>query len=351
MPKTPLYETQAAQGARFGEYAGVETAANFGDASAELEALRHGAGVYDLGWRAKLIGTGEDRVRWFNGMVTNNIKDLPQHYGAYTFLLNAQGQIQADMFVYNRGDYVLVDTDRSQAARVRDIFEKYIIMDDVAIEDASEKLSAIGLQGAQATAVLERLGHDVSALAPLQVVDTKLGEAGISVVRTDSPLPTFEIWASMPNLPTLWLSLTAAGAKAIGYEAYETMRVIAGRPRYGLDIGERDLPQETAQDRALNFRKGCYVGQEIVERIHSRGKVHRSLAGLIISGPLPKQGATVEAAGRQIGELRSVVSLALNGSTRTYALASLRRDAIPAGATLQIGASTATLSELPFRIE
>src|SRR6266850_12281 len=147
MPKTPLYETLGAQGARFGEYAGVETAANFGDPSAELEALRHGAGAYDLGWRAKLLGSGEDRVRWFNGMVTNNIKDLPQDHGAYTFLLNAQGQIQADMYVYNRGDYVLVDTDLSQALRVREIFEKYIIMDDVAIEDASDKLSAIGLQG------------------------------------------------------------------------------------------------------------------------------------------------------------------------------------------------------------
>src|SRR6266478_7059532 len=118
MPKTPLYETFAAQGAKFGEY-GAETAASFGDTPAELDALRKGAGIYDLGWRAKLIGTGEDRVRWFNGMVTNNIKDLSQNDGAYTFLLNAQGQIQADMYVYTRGDYILVDTDRSQAVRVR----------------------------------------------------------------------------------------------------------------------------------------------------------------------------------------------------------------------------------------
>jgi folate-binding protein YgfZ len=351
MPKTPLYETFAAQGAKFGEYAGAETAANFGDTPAELEALRKGAGVYDLGWRAKLIGTGEDRVRWFNGMVTNNIKDLPQHHGAYTFLLSAQGQIQADMYVYNRGEYILVDTDLSQAARVREIFEKYIIMDDVAIEDASVKLSAIGLQGPEAAEVLQHLGQDVSGLAPLQIVDTKLGEAGISIVRTDSPLPTFEIWGSTPNISTLWLSLTTAGAKPVGYEAYESIRILAGRPRYGIDIGERDLPQETAQDRALNFRKGCYVGQEIVERIHSRGKVHRSLAGLVIEGDRPLPGAAVEAGGKQIGEIRSVTSLSQNGSTRSFALASLRRDAIPAGATLQIGASTATLSELPFRID
>jgi folate-binding protein YgfZ len=234
---------------------------------------------------------------------------------------------------------------------VREIFEKYIIMDDVAIEDASDKLSAIGLQGPKAADVLKHLGHDVSGIANLQVVDTKLGDAGISLIRTDSPLATFEIWASTPNLPTLWLALVAAGAKPVGFEAYESMRVVAGRPRYGIDIGERDLPQETAQDRALNFRKGCYVGQEIVERIHSRGKVHRSLTGLEISGPAPKPGASVEVAGKQIGEIRSVTSVALNGSSCTLALASLRRDAIPAGSTLRVGDSNARLSELPFRIE
>src|SRR5437868_3921957 len=216
MAKTPLYDTLAAQGAVFGEYSGSETAAKFSDVSSELEALLHGAGVYDLGWRAKLIGTGEDRVRWFNGMVTNNIKDLAQNQGAYTFLLNAQGQIQADMYAYNRGEYMLVDTDHSQAERVREIFEKYIIMDDVAIEDASEKLSAIGLQGQKAAEILQHLGHDVSALTPLNIVDTKLGEAGISIVQTDSPLPTFELWASTPNLPTLWLSLVAGGATPVG---------------------------------------------------------------------------------------------------------------------------------------
>src|SRR3954466_12816195 len=207
MPETPLHDTLAARGAKFGEYCGAETASDFGDVSAEVEALRGGAGVYDLGWRAKLISTGEDRVRWFNGMVTNNIKDLAQNQGVYTFLLNAQGQIQADMYVYNRGEHIIVDTDRSQADRAREIFEKYIIMDDVAIEDASEKLSAIGLQGPKAEAVLQHLGHDISGPAPLTVTDTKLGEAGISIVRSDSPIPTFEIWASTPNLPTLWLSL------------------------------------------------------------------------------------------------------------------------------------------------
>jgi len=351
MPKTPLYETFAAQGASFGEYAGAETPARFGETSAEIAALRQSAGVYDLGWRAKLLATGDDRARWFNGMVTNNIKDLPQNQGLYSFLLNAQGQIQADMYVYNRADHILVDTDESQVARVRELFDKYIIMDDVAISDASEKLSAIGIQGPGSAEVLKRLGHDVAALKPLEIVETSLGEAGISIVRRDWPCPAFEIWASAPNLPTLWASLTAGGAKSVGSDAYESMRVLLGMPRYGVDIGDRDLPQETGQQRALNFRKGCYVGQEIVERIHSRGKVHRSLAGLIIEGSAPHPGAAVQSQGKQIGEVRSVATLPVNGSSRTFALASLRREALPAGAPLQVGESSATLSDLPFKIE
>lgn len=351
MPKTPLFETFSAQGAQFGQYAGAETASHFGVNTTEVHTLQHEAGVFDLGWRAKLLATGEDRVRWFNGMVTNNIKDLPQDHGVYSFLLNAQGQIQADMYVYNRGEHILVDTDESQVARVREIFEKYIIMDDVSLADASDKLSAIGLQGPQAIEIFKRLGHDVSAFQPLEVMDTKLGEAGISIVRRDWPVPSFEIWAFASNLPMLWAALVTAGAKPVGSEAYEKVRVLLGMPRYGVDIGDRDLPQETAQDRALNFRKGCYVGQEIVERIHSRGKVHRSLAGLIIDGPAPPSGTAVQSAGKQIGEVRSVVTLPLNGASRTLALASLRREAIPAGAELQVGEATAKLFELPFKLE
>ena len=351
MPKTPLYETFAAQGASFGEYAGAETPTRFGEVGAEIAALRESSGVFDLGWRAKLLATGDDRVRWFNGMVTNNIKDLPQDHGAYSFLLNAQGQIQADMYVYNRSDYILVDTDESQGARVRELFDKYIIMDDVSISDASEKLSAIGIQGPESADVVKRLGQDVSGLKPLEIVDTKLGETSISIVRRDWPAPAFEIWASASNLPTLWASVTAAGAKPVGSEAYESVRVLLGMPRYGMDIGDRDLPQETGQDRALNFRKGCYVGQEIVERIHSRGKVHRSLAGVIIEGPAPKSGVLVQSQGKQIGEVRSVTTIPVNGSSRTFALASLRRDALPAGASLQVGNANATLSDLPFKIE
>src|SRR5260370_12388439 len=102
--KTPLYDTLAGSGARMGEYRGVQTALGWRDAAAEFTTLHSGCAVYDLGWRAKLTITSQDRVRWMNGMVTNNIRDLALNFRSYNFLFNAQGRIQADLYVYNRGE-------------------------------------------------------------------------------------------------------------------------------------------------------------------------------------------------------------------------------------------------------
>src|SRR3954454_19119666 len=133
MAVTALHPVFASAGAglRMGEFGGAETAASFGDVAREFAALRSGAGVFDLGRRAKIVVSGNDRVRWMNGMVTNNIRDLTAGRGSYNFLLNAQGHILADMYIYNRGEYLLVDTDLSQKTAVLQLFDKYIIMDEV----------------------------------------------------------------------------------------------------------------------------------------------------------------------------------------------------------------------------
>src|SRR4051812_2756064 len=101
--KTALADKLATEGGNLGEYAGLVTASHFGDANAEFAASTGSCGAYDLGWRGKMAVTGEDRGRWLNGMVTNNVKDLPLNHGNYNFLLNAQGRIQGDMYAYNRG--------------------------------------------------------------------------------------------------------------------------------------------------------------------------------------------------------------------------------------------------------
>src|SRR5512146_1518837 len=108
MSRTALTDKLATAGARVGEYCGADTASSFGDTRAEFWALRAGCAVYDLGWRSKIIVSGKDRVRWLNGMITNNIRDLQPGRGNYSFLLNPQGHIQGDLYAYNRGEYLML---------------------------------------------------------------------------------------------------------------------------------------------------------------------------------------------------------------------------------------------------
>jgi folate-binding protein YgfZ len=351
MYKTPLYEVFLAAGARMGEYSGVETAATFKDVAGEFRELNSGCALFDLGWRAKIVTTGEDRERWLNGMVTNNVKDLPLNRGNYSFVLNPQGRILGDLYTYNRGDSLLIDTERSQLEGLLKLFEHYIIMDDVEVSDKSESLTAIGIQGPTTAEVLKRAGIDDPGLEPMQVADLRFGGAELSLTRMASPeFLTYEIWASPATVPQIWNLLFRAGATPVGTEALEKFRVMIGFPKYGTDIRERDLPQETDQEQALNFTKGCYVGQEIVERIRSRGNVHRKFQGFMLEGELPGQGTKLQADGKEVGELTSISRIPTNNGDRSVALGYIRREALEGGAKITYPGGEAKPSEVPFSL-
>lgn len=349
MTVSELTEKLAAQGARLGEYRGGQTAAVYTDVKAEFGALRAGAGVYDLGWRAKILLTGADRVRWLNGMITNNVRDLSVGHGVYAFLLNPQGHILADLYAYNRGDSIVIDSDQSQAAKIQQTFDHYIIMDDVEVSDAGEKLTAIGVAGPKVRETLRNAGLDVPELKALEFQDTTWNGMGVTVVRNDrETTEAYEIWLGPGNVNPLWEALVKAGASPVGFEALELWRIAEGVPRYGQDIRERDLPQETEQARALHFSKGCYVGQEIVERIRSRGSVHRKFTGLRIEGPLPAAGTKLQLDGKDIGEITSSASLPLDDGSVHVGLGYVRREAAIPGKQLEWGSAKATVSDLPF---
>src|SRR3984893_6070336 len=165
-----------------GVYRGATTAVRFGDPQAEFDALRTGCGVYDLGFRAKISLKGSDRVRWLNGMVTNNIRDLAEGHGLYAFLLNPQGRILGDMVAYNCGDSLLVDTDRGQLEKILATFDHYIIMDDVEVNDLSEKLTAVGVSGPKSRDVLMTAGFAVPQLLPMQIQPVNWQGAQCSLV-------------------------------------------------------------------------------------------------------------------------------------------------------------------------
>ena len=327
--------------------------ARFSDPQEEFRALLGGCGIYDLGFRARFRLTGGDRVRWLNGMVTNNIRDLAVGHGVYAFLLNPQGRILGDMFVYSEGEALVVETDRSQVEKIVATFDHYIIMDDVEVTNVSEKQTALGLAGPKSRAILNTAGIEVPEVQPLQMITPQCncdcGCVQCTVVRgDDGPQESYEIWLAPEEVYETWQALVTAGATPVGSEALEMQRIAAGIPLYGVDIRERDLPQETEQMHALNFNKGCYVGQEIVERIRSRGNVHRKFAGFRMEGAAAiAAGDKIISGQKEVGEITSIAVLDAPSSEQTIALGYIRREVGVPGRKVTIGTVPAIVIPLP----
>ena len=332
------------------EYRGAATASHFGDPQKEFMALRTNCGVYDLGFRTKISLTGGDRVRWLNGMVTNNVRDLAVGHGVYAFLLNPQGHILGDLYAYNRGESITIDTDFGQAEEILATFDHYIIMDDVEVTNLSGQLTALGIAGPKSIAVLASAGFTVGEMPPLQAQSVMWQGTECSVVRAeDADHAAYEVWISPANVRQLWDALISVGAAPVGSNALEMHRIVSGIPRYGVDIRERDLPQETEQARALNFNKGCYVGQEIVERIRSRGAVHRKFTGFLAEGAGPIAAGTKVVAGeKEVGEITSSAYLQLPELHKTMALGYIRREVGVPGREVMIGEVNAVVAALPI---
>jgi len=332
-----------------GVYAGAETVLRFGPVAGELHTLRHGCGIFDLGWRGKLVVSGEDRVRWLNGMVTNNTRDLAQDTGNYSFVLDAKGHIQADLLAFQRGEFYLLETEVSQIASLREYFDRYIIMDDVEIGDISLKLTSLGVGGPLAAETLRSAGLMPDELKPGQLGDGSWEGRGFTLVRDPVAVRNwYEIWLAPENAEAFWKRLLSAGASPVGAEALEQQRILFGLPRVGLDIGERELPQETGQNYALHSAKGCYIGQEIVERIRARGQVHRIFSGLLLEGPAAPHGSKIMAGDKEVGEVTSSAEIVVAGVARRVALGYVRRGSADQGDGLQVEGSPAKTVPLPF---
>ena len=353
MTDPALNETLTSASPHLADSIGGEITADFGDVRGEFNSLLSGCGICNLSWRAKLELTGADRTRWLNGMVTNNVRDLPSGRGVYAFLLNPQGRIQGDLYVYNAGDSLLLDTDRSQVEKLLAFFDHYIIMDEVEVKNRTESLTAIGIAGPRAQTVLQAAGLDVAEITPMQSASVPWAGKSVTLVRNDrgggkSTFVSYDLWAFPDDVPGLWSSLRKAGAAPVGRSACDLLNIASGIPRYGIDIREKDLPQETGQERALNFSKGCYVGQEIVERIRSRGAVHRQFTGFEVTGPLPSAGTKIQVEGKDVGEITSSSVLPVADRDFPVALGYLRREFANPAKLLQAGQSKLTVAALPF---
>jgi len=294
----------------------------------EIAALAQGAAAHDLGWMRRVNVRGEDRSRWLSGMVTNTVNDLPESGGAWNLVLNAQGRIQGDLSVWREGDALDLLIAADQYEKLMAHLDHFIIMDDVELvaQDPTTE-TMVGLTGPKARDVMARIGLPVPAE---QMTSQRVEWNGLNL-RIYHGYGTladhFEISTPVAGLTLLWRALSTAGATPVGSTTLEAFRVAEGIPLYGIDIAERDLPQETSQTRALHFSKGCYLGQEIVERIRSRGNVHRHLRQLELDGPLAKVGSELFLESKPVGTLTSAAELQLNGSTRRFALGTVRSEA------------------------
>jgi glycine cleavage system T protein len=358
MKQSSLYELHRANGAVFAEQDGWELPAHFGDATREYQAVRSAAGLVDLSHRALLQFTGPDRLSFLQGMLSNDLRDLKTFDGTYAAILTQQGKVVADVRVLCAMNSFYLDFWENLKDKILDHLNRYLIADEVEIADRSQEYTTLSIQGPRAEALLRQIisgagelptrpkGHamvDIDGAAVCVVFDSYTGETGYDLIV---PLSAAANTAK---------KLTDAGrkisAKWVGEEALNILRVEAGIPRYGVDFTEENLLLEAGLDHAVSFTKGCYLGQEVVERIRSRGHVNKKLSGLLLDAEVPaKTGAVIEASGKPIGAVTSsVFSPALR---RAIALGYLHRDYWNLGTEVTIATIQtpvhATVSQLPF---
>ncbi|MCS7313965.1 MAG: glycine cleavage T C-terminal barrel domain-containing protein [Bryobacterales bacterium] len=266
------------------------------------EALRQGAAWADLTGRGVFRVRGPDRVRWLHAMVTNHIAQLASGEGCYAFLLDAQGRILADANILCLPDSFLLDLEPETRERIGAHLDRHIIADDVTLTDVSQEMAILAVEGPRSAAVLQSLGIPVPASA---FAHREWGDVLVARLSATG-LEGYRFFLPRNQRDALAARLEGAGVPGAGPGALRIVRLEQGRPRYGEDITAERLPHETQLLHAIHFSKGCYIGQEIVERIRARGQVHRLLVRLLIEGgEPPPAGAAIVTQGKQVGEITS----------------------------------------------
>jgi tRNA-modifying protein YgfZ len=242
-------------------------------------ALREGAAWLDLSSRARIVARGRDRARFLHNLTTNNVKAMAPGDSLYAFVLTPQGRIVGDVHILCRADDFLLDTEPELGDKVRLHILKYKVADQVELEDITASTAAIAVEGPTAGDPPPDL-----AIAPFTVTGQ----------------PGYRIYCSLEERPAVIARLEAAGVKPATLDDARLVRIENGKPRYGEDILETSLPQETEQMHAVNFNKGCYLGQEIVERIRARGHVNKRLQKLELdTQEPPAPGTTLTIDGKE----------------------------------------------------
>ncbi len=374
-------------GARFAELSGAQIVNDYGDWLAEHAALQALAGVIDLSFRSRLCLIGADRARYLHGQVTNDVKKLRVGEGCYAAITTAKAKMESDLNIFALTDELLLDFEPGLAEKISPRLEKFIVADDVQIVDAAPHYGLLSVQGPKAAEAVRALGLfteiPAKAFGSVKISDATLGEVYLMnharvgacrsrgdetqtkenletphVVSYHSANAGFDLFVPNHSLGAVADKLIAAakqiGGRAVGWQAFETARIEAGIPRFGADMDASNLPLECGiESRAVTYNKGCYLGQEVINRIHSVGHVNRELRGLRLTNDLnvlPQRGDKLFHADKEVGHVTSAVkSPTLDAQ---IALGYVRREANQIGNELTLrtaaGEGLAKIVELPF---
>jgi len=357
-----LHEFHHDLAARFAAISGTEIVTDYGDEPAEHAALTQGVGVLDFGFRSRLCLVGADRARFLHGQVTNDVKKLRVGEGCYAAITTAKGKMESDLNIFCLKDELLLDFEPGLTEKISQRLEKYIVADDVQILDVGAHYGLWTVQGPQAEALVRALGWfselPGKPLASASISDGTLGEvyimqnARVGTTGFDLFVPNAALALAAGKLAA---AAKATGGRFCGWQAFETVRIEAGIPRYGADMDETNIPLECGlEGRAITYTKGCYIGQEVINRIHSVGHVNRELRGLRLANgitQLPRRGDKLVHAGKEAGYITSAVQSPGVGSI--IALGYVRREANEIGTELTLqsdqGGTTAKIVPLPFK--
>jgi folate-binding protein YgfZ len=354
LTETPLKTLHQTTGASFGEWFGCRLPASFAGFAEEYRAAREGVALVDTNYRAWFRLAGPDRVRYLNAMLTNETKGLAPGQGTRALLLNPQGHILSELEVLSLEEEYLLSCPMPMRQRTFETLDKYIIMDDATLTEVTEGTASVGFEGPEALhALTALLGVDLDQWSNFEHRTILFHGTDVRLVRnSETGLPGVRIVAPRKDIGAVWTALASTAREArgmpVGWEALNTLRLEAGIPWLGYDFGEKTIPHEAALETThISFSKGCYVGQEIVERVRSRGHVNRRRTGLAFSGTrVPPAGTILTHSGKEAGHVTSAAfSPRLN---RPIGMGYLRREFLAAGMCFDWPGGTANVIELPL---
>jgi folate-binding protein YgfZ len=317
-------------------------------------AVRKAAGIFRLSGRGLVAVDGGDRVRWLDGMLSNDVVRLRNDgdgAGCYATTLTAKGRIVADVHVLVRGECFWLETAAAAVGGLLAHFERHLIADDVQLRDIGSSVDRLAVEGPLAGQLLERAAGAAldCALDACKVI--RIGETEVVAARYGwSGEPGFQLLAPAGSGAAIAAELEATGSElgsiSAGENTLEILRIEAGIPRFGAEIDDTVLPAEVRLGRAVAQSKGCYVGQEVVARMEAAGRVSHLLVGLALGeGAIPQPGSKITLDGKRVGEVTSSCRSALAGS---IALGFVRAAHSASGTELWVADQAARVAELPF---